>query len=758
MPFGRTRLVAASRILGLALALTAIGRSTFAACRSDQRLVTVADSIEMTEIATPSQQSGADPVALFSPDGLHFAIVLTKGDLGANTNVYTLMIFATRVAPKSRRPEAVVTMASNSNLPAISDLVWLKNSRTLLFLGEKPNSPAQIYSFSIVTKKLRALTHHPRSIVSYSASDDAGTIVFEADPAPVDIVRTPRTLRDGFVVDGQELTSILFSGYRNRQSMDFMSRDLFVQVGPNQPKKVALEDAVWPLHTLSVAPDGRYALVEAYARRIPPEWTRYGSGVFHVYVTAQKSPSALSVVETYLLLDTRTGSLSTLLGTPKEWWHDGFQWLDRGRSLILSNSYLPVEGVSQAEQREREDHPSVVEIELPSKKFTQIDREQLNASSWNEATNQLTLVGRGTNANIRKVYQRHDSRWVLEPRAGDSIAPKQANPAVGVEQGMNKPPTIWIFDPESKQSVPLLDPNPQFSHLCFAEEKEIKWKGTDGQDTEGGLYLPPDYVPGQRYPLVIQTHAFDPSQFWIDGPWHSGYAAQALAARGIAVLQMGYSHTGRSTPSEAPGVMASLEGAIDSLDQQGIVDPNHVGLLGFSRTVFHVAYTLTHSKDHFAAATLADGVDGGYFQTIAFGEVAAPDAIAVNGGPPWGESLREWIERSPLFNVGAVSAPLRLESYGMNAALGLWGWYSLLSRRKMPVEMIVLPDAPHLLVKPWERMASQQGNVDWFAFWLKGEMDPEPSKADQYTRWQRLRSLQEESGQAVPDTPSPRIP
>jgi hypothetical protein len=44
-----------------------------------------------------------------------------------------------------------------------------------------------------------------------------------------------------------------------------------------------------------------------------------------------------------------------------------------------------------------------------------------------------------------------------------------------------------------------------------------------------------------------------------------------------------------------------------------------------------------------------------------------------------------------------------------------------------------------MLQKPWDRMVSQQGNVDWFAFWLKGEEDPDASKSEQYARWRRLR-------------------
>jgi hypothetical protein len=45
----------------------------------------------------------------------------------------------------------------------------------------------------------------------------------------------------------------------------------------------------------------------------------------------------------------------------------------------------------------------------------------------------------------------------------------------------------------------------------------------------------------------------------------------------------------------------------------------------------------------------------------------------------------------------------------------------------------------HLLVKPWERVVSQQGNVDWFDFWLNEHEDPDSAKTDQYLRWRKLR-------------------
>jgi hypothetical protein len=46
-------------------------------------------------------------------------------------------------------------------------------------------------------------------------------------------------------------------------------------------------------------------------------------------------------------------------------------------------------------------------------------------------------------------------------------------------------------------------------------------------------------------------------------------------------------------------------------------------------------------------------------------------------------------------------------------------------------------------------MVSQQGTVDWFCFWLKGEEDPDPAKVGQYQRWRELKEIQQESDKKV---------
>ncbi len=297
----------------------------------------------------------------------------------------------------------------------------------------------------------------------------------------------------------------------------------------------------------------------------------------------------------------------------------------------------------------------------------------------------------------------------------------------------------------------LLDLNPQFKELRLAQEKEIHWNASDGHEVKGGLYYPVDYIPGNKYPLVIQTHIFIPGHFFIDGPYTTAFAARPLAGMGIMVLQMDemdghYDDVG--SYEVLLKEVGLIEAAIVHLEKEGLIDPNRVGIIGFSVTCTDVAYALAHSKQHFAAASLADGQDGGYFGYLGISN-AAPSFVSffegINGGSPFGKVLKLWMERSPGFNADKIQTPLRIVANNRSSLIIQWELFAALTLLKKPVEMIYMQDGSHVLEKPWQRMISQQGNVDWFAFWLNGEEDSNPAKAEQYSRWRELRNLQEQS-------------
>jgi hypothetical protein len=195
----------------------------------------------------------------------------------------------------------------------------------------------------------------------------------------------------------------------------------------------------------------------------------------------------------------------------------------------------------------------------------------LRLLSWDSKTGDVTCdVGRLDSLNGKttpKAYFRKSGEtWSKESVAEQTVATPL--PDIVLDEGMNTPPRIVAIDPPTGRKSLLMDLNPQFQNLRLARVEEIAWKDSHDTEVKGGLYWPPDYVAGKKYPLILQTHGWDPDRFWIDGPWVTGVAAQPLAGRGFFVLQVpdpDWAIWG--TPKEAPRAMAAYESAIDYLDR-----------------------------------------------------------------------------------------------------------------------------------------------------------------------------------------------
>src|SRR6185437_10145953 len=162
-------------------------------------------------------------------------------------------------------------------------------------------------------------------------------------------------------------------------------------------------------------------------------------------------------------------------------------------------------------------------------------------------------------------------------------------------------------DSRAQTSRVIWDPNPQLYQGALGTAVVYHWGDATGREWTGGLYKPVGYVTDRRYPLVIQTHGFPASTFHPSGYVPTAFAARALAAGGMVVLQMPTCPIILS-PEEGPCNVAGFEAAVRSLASQGLIDQNRVGIIGFSRTVYYVLDALTTRAVRFAAASVTDGV------------------------------------------------------------------------------------------------------------------------------------------------------
>jgi len=74
--------------------------------------------------------------------------------------------------------------------------------------------------------------------------------------------------------------------------------------------------------------------------------------------------------------------------------------------------------------------------------------------------------------------------------------------------------------------------------------------------------------------------------------------------------------------------------------------------------------------------------------------------------------------------------------------LGEWEFYAGLRQLGLPVDLIAYPGGSHSLVRPSQRIASTEGALDWFDFWLNGHEVPDPAKGEEYKRWENLCDMQ----------------
>jgi len=707
--------------------------------------VTVADSIRMTRLADPWYLLGASSegrVAEFSPDGTQFTVVLRKGLLEQNANEYSLYLCQTANAFESPEPTLLLTFISSSNRPAISDVKWLDDNETLMFLGAQSGGLRQVYTLNTSSKKITKVTDFQTDVRSYETTKIGDPVVVETEPPVVKLLTTPAK-RDGIIVGTSQLLADLV--LLEDRSDTIAKSQVSVKCKGSAP--VELDLVKGGLFSSSLSPDGKYLVTLTRTENIPDSWKPGAEPIL------RGLDGAPVWMPQYTLISTKTGAKQPLIDAPASPFGSEIVWSSDSRSVIVTNVHLPCSGYQGSRRQSEDSETYVVAIGIPGLELSKVAKGDLKLVKLEENTKTLIFEPRNSGGDgERLAYQKVKEAWKQVPLVNfDRTRTKQVR--VELDEDLNTPPKIFVVDPDSKRKSLLLDLNPQFRQLNFGTVEAVTWQATDGHIVQGGLYRPPNYEPGKRYPAVIQTHGFNSSRFWIDGPWTTAFAAQALAAEGFLVLQVGSSPDGQDatyaiTTQEAPRQMAAYEGGIDYLDRIGAIDRDRVGIIGFSMTCYHVKYALTHSKYKFAAAVVADGTDAGYFQYILLGvndSQTVMEAEKVNGGPPFGDGLSSWIKRSVSFQIDKVQTPLRIQALSPFSVMGEWDWFAAMSLLKKPVEMIYLPEAEHILEKPWERMVSQQGDVDWFVFWLKGEEDPDPTKAEQYARWHELRRLQQQN-------------
>jgi dipeptidyl aminopeptidase/acylaminoacyl peptidase len=738
------------------------------AAQTGTRKFSVADDIGISQVSSE---------VLFSPDDRFFVVISDRGRLDLNRPESILRVYSTEdinrvlAQPNLQEEPSPLWFISKSTYkegPIISNVRWLADSRGFMFLAKAESGNDQLFLANPHARTVKALTDEHQSVRAFVVRSETQFVY--AVPSPRIKARAEEWERAAATVGtGQTLDNLMFPE-KSMEPSDLC--ELWAVVDGKRSRVVeASSQHPVPIHTegldaLALSPDGHSLVTAMTVATIPPEWeTLYPPPIpsFPFRVRAgRQDPDAVNGandISEYVLIDLKSGTIKPLTKAPTgntAGWTGGANtaadWSADGKSVAISDTFLPADVQHTGTQANR---PCVAVADLINGKLTCVERrreqtEQDDQEKWRADAHFVSgksdrIVVRYLSGGSTTYVRSANGSWGAEGTVGESV-PESHAVYIHVQQDMNHPPVLIATDEEGKNSRVIWNPNPQLKDIQLGEVSVLKWKDRNGHDWIGGLYKPPDYIKGKRYPLVIQTHGFDEHLFQPSGAYRSGFAAQELAAVGVMVLQV--EDCDIVLREEGACQVAGYEAAVRQLASEGLIDPDRVGLVGFSHTCYFVMDALTTSTLRFKAATITDGPNYGYLQYVTTvdwtGNAFLHQAEAAIGASPFGAGLQQWLSRSPEFNMNKVQTPLQVVALGRTGVLRMWEPYAALRYLNKPVDLIVTSSDQHDLTNPAARMVSQGGSVDWFRFWLKSEEDPDPAKAEQYIRWRELRKLHEE--------------
>jgi dipeptidyl aminopeptidase/acylaminoacyl peptidase len=772
--------VALFAALMIALPQSTIAQST--ATPEGARRFTVVDDIELTQLSR-TVRTNTRPTLSFSPDNRYFVVLADRGRVDLNQAESCIRAYRTRdiadfLAHPERAHEPVavwtVTKSTYKYGPILDDVRWLPDSSRVAFLAKTTSGNNQLFLADVRKRTIESLTPESEHVTGFDVHGTRNFIYSVL--SPVIRQRAAQEKQSPVTVGtGRNLPSFLFS---EEATPDVYFHDLselwavvdgkrfrVVEKPTDHPIAIHLQGQ----NALALSPDGRSVVTALTIPEVPSEWeTLFPARSPNLRLrTGRQNPDASDGwrdLGEYVLIDLFTGRSRSLTHAPIAnivGWSGATHadWSADGHSILLSDSFLPPAKPGLDSKANR---PCVVVADLTTDGLVCLDNpKKLTGSAGRPGWQRIVdaRFAHGSKDLVTVTYsESRDLPWsttFVRQTDGSWETDKTASPfprddnavAISIKESLSDPPVLIATDKRTGKSRVIWDPNPQLKDIELGEASVFKWKDKTGRDWVGGLYKPPDYALGRRYPLVIQAHAFTEHQFLPSGSYPTTFAAQELAASGIIVLQVENCPL-RGTPEEAACQVAGYEAAVEQLTSDGLADPERIGIIGFSRSCSYVMEALTTSSLHFNAASITDGINRGYLEYM-FGvdrndNWIATEADTMIGAPPFGPGLQRWLAKSPVFNMDKVAAPLEVIAT-TRGVLSMWEPYAALRYLHKPVDLLVLNSEEHVFTNPAERLISQGNTVDWFRFWLKGEEDTDPAKAEQYARWRDLRKLQEET-------------
>jgi dipeptidyl aminopeptidase/acylaminoacyl peptidase len=321
-------------------------------------------------------------------------------------------------------------------------------------------------------------------------------------------------------------------------------------------------------------------------------------------------------------------------------------------------------------------------------------------------------------------------------------------------------PNFYLANASFGSEKQLTDANPQQRQIAWSPgARLIDYTSAKGDKLQGALYLPANYQPGKKYPLLVtiyekrsqNMHAYAaPNEIRAPNP-------TLYTSKGYAVLDPDIVYK-----LNDPGMSAvwSVIPAVKAAIATGIVDSANVGLWGHSWGGYQTAFLVTQTdmfKSAIAGAPLTDMVS--MYSSIYWNTGSTNQGIFESSqGRFMGnftDNTEAYLRNSPVFHAKNVKTPLIILHNDKDGAVDFnqgVTYYNTLRQLGKEVIMLEYVGENHGLARPanMKDYATRMG--EWFDHYLEDKPAPDWMK-EGVPRLRMEEHLRERKPATKPDAP-----
>ncbi len=274
---------------------------------------------------------------------------------------------------------------------------------------------------------------------------------------------------------------------------------------------------------------------------------------------------------------------------------------------------------------------------------------------------------------------------------------------------------------ELNNAKPVTALNPIFTERAQVQWRPYRWKSSDGADVEGVLIYPPGKKDAKHLRMLTLIHGgpagADGDRFGAD--WYDW--ATLAASNGWLVFRPNYRGSTGYGDAFMLGIMPHLVSApgrdiltgVDALVKDGIADPDHLTIGGYSYGGYMTNWIITQSTRFKAAVTGAGAVE--HAANWGNDDLTWDDAWYLSGAP-W-EKPELYQSEAALFQINKVTTPTHIVGGNADDRVSYFEQVLLeraLARLNIPHSLLVFPGENHPLDKnPWHGYIKVREELKW---------------------------------------------